>query len=204
MVLGATNRMHDIDEAILRRMPKRFAVPLPGLAERKRILQLMLANARTDPDPALFDLDFVARITEGMSGSDLREACRDAAMVPMRELLRAQQQQQVQGQAVNGRSGPAVSSLRSIDPALVRPIRSDDFFPRIGAATNRAAQNVAAAAAAAERASRSHAQGGPASERRRDRQAQPKAVRRADRRPPGSDDGFEDAVSEAPVPEAVD
>jgi len=41
MVLGATNRPNDIDSAILRRMPKRFAVRLPDTSQRKRILTLV-------------------------------------------------------------------------------------------------------------------------------------------------------------------
>lgn len=112
VVLGATNRINDIDEAILRRMPKKFPVPLPGLDQRRRILKLVLGDTKRDTEH--FDLDYVARVTAGMSGSDLKEACRDAAMVPMREYIRQHRA-----------SGAAMSR---VNPAHVRGIRTEDFF----------------------------------------------------------------------------
>merc|ERR1711939_993465 len=54
MVLGATNRINDIDEAVLRRMPKKFPVPLPGREQRRKILQLLLRDSKMDPDPSQF------------------------------------------------------------------------------------------------------------------------------------------------------
>lgn len=116
VVLGATNRIHDIDEAILRRMPKKFPVPLPGREQRKRILQLLLEGTRTDPEH--FNVDYVAKITAGMSGSDLKEACRDAAMAPVREFMR---EHKVQGR-----------SMAPVDPSRFRGIRNDDFLGRMG------------------------------------------------------------------------
>lgn len=86
LVLGATNRPGDIDPAILRRMPKRFAVALPDTEQRFKILSLMLKDTKLDPNLALRVL---ASQTMGFSGSDLRELCRNAAMVPVRECMRA-------------------------------------------------------------------------------------------------------------------
>ncbi|KIY47195.1 ATPase [Fistulina hepatica ATCC 64428] len=85
LILGATNRPEDIDPAFLRRMPKRFAVGLPDLEQRKRILSLMLKDTHLAPD---FPIDLLASKTDGFSGSDLRELCRNAAMVPVREFMR--------------------------------------------------------------------------------------------------------------------
>ena len=117
VVLGATNRINDIDEAILRRMPKKFPVPLPGRSQRRRILQLILQGTKTDPED--FDLEYVANLTAGMSGSDIKEACRDAAMAPVREYMR-------EHRSKDGRS------MAPVDPAQFRGIRSDDFFARRG------------------------------------------------------------------------
>lgn len=54
MVLGATNRPMDIDPAILRRMPKRFAVGLPNAEQRFKILSLVWFS---------FDTSLLSRIT---------------------------------------------------------------------------------------------------------------------------------------------
>lgn len=116
VVLGATNRIHDIDEAILRRMPKKFPVSLPDKTQRLRILQLLLKDTKTEPNH--FNMEYIARITAGMSGSDIKEACRDAAMAPVREYIRGHQ--------------AAGSSLSSIDPTKVRGMRTEDFFGRKG------------------------------------------------------------------------
>ncbi|KAI0076709.1 ATPase [Panus rudis PR-1116 ss-1] len=85
LVLGATNRPNDIDSAILRRMPKRFSVGLPSEEQRFKILKLMLKDTKLEPD---FPFQTLAEKTDGMSGSDLKELCRNAAMVPMREFMR--------------------------------------------------------------------------------------------------------------------
>lgn len=115
LVLGATNRMGDIDEAILRRMPKKFAVGLPGLSQRRRILKLILKDSKLDKD---FDADYLSKIMAGMSGSDIKEACRDAAMVPVREYMRQMRE-----------SGADMASIRHED---VRGIRTEDFFQSLG------------------------------------------------------------------------
>lgn len=46
----------------------------------------MLKGTQTAPPPE-FSLDRLAAITEGLSGSDLKETCRNAAMKPVREFL---------------------------------------------------------------------------------------------------------------------
>jgi ATPase family AAA domain-containing protein 1 len=117
VVLGATNRINDIDEAILRRMPKKFPVPLPSRAQRRRILQLILDGCKKDPEE--FDIEYVANLTAGMSGSDIKEACRDAAMAPVREYMREHRSQDARAMA-------------RVDPGQFRGVRSSDFLARRG------------------------------------------------------------------------
>ncbi|KAI9442940.1 AAA-domain-containing protein [Lactarius indigo] len=84
LILGATNRIEDIDPAFLRRMPKRFPLLLPDAAQREKILRLLLRDVPLSPR---FPMRILAEYSRGKSGSDLKELCRDAAMLPVRELV---------------------------------------------------------------------------------------------------------------------
>ncbi|CAG9763360.1 unnamed protein product [Ceutorhynchus assimilis] len=85
IIMGATNRPQDLDRAILRRMPATFHVPMPNAAQRMSILSLILANEPTSDD---LDIEAVAKSTDGFSGSDLRELCRNAAVYRVRDFVR--------------------------------------------------------------------------------------------------------------------
>lgn len=50
MVLGATNRPFDIDEAVLRRFTHRVFVGLPARLARAQILSVVLAGEALAPD----------------------------------------------------------------------------------------------------------------------------------------------------------
>jgi SpoVK/Ycf46/Vps4 family AAA+-type ATPase len=115
-ILGATNRIQDIDEAILRRMPKKFPVALPSSTQRHNIFSLILRDTKIDAKN--FDLDYLVRVSAGMSGSDIKEACRDAAMGPVREFIRKRREE---GTLRNG---------RAVGEGDVRGLRTEDFFGR--------------------------------------------------------------------------
>ena len=99
--------MRDIDPAFLRRMPKQFPLSLPDAAQREKILTLVsclvhvklvldnptpLTNAsqmlKDVPLAPNFPMRDLAEASRGKSGSDLKELCRNAAMLPVRELVR--------------------------------------------------------------------------------------------------------------------
>ncbi|MFW9826132.1 MAG: AAA family ATPase [Candidatus Thorarchaeota archaeon] len=84
LVLGATNRPWDIDNAMLSRFEKRVHVPLPDLKARVGIFKIHTEGVNS----ALTDEDFVelAVRTEGYSGRDIANICREAIMLPVREL----------------------------------------------------------------------------------------------------------------------
>eukprot|EP00887_Chlorella_sp_A99_P000837 scaffold5.g837.t1 len=87
LVLAATNRPFDLDEAVLRRFTHRVLVPLPDRGAREEVLRVVLAGERLAAD---VDLSRLAEQTEGFSGSDLRQLCIQAAMLPVREFLEAE------------------------------------------------------------------------------------------------------------------
>jgi len=84
LVLGATNRPWDIDNAMLSRFEKRVHVPLPDLKARVGIFKIHTEGVNS----ALTDEDFVelAVRTEGYSGRDIANICREVIMLPVREL----------------------------------------------------------------------------------------------------------------------
>ncbi|KAG2314647.1 hypothetical protein Bca52824_017769 [Brassica carinata] len=83
MVLAATNRPSELDEAILRRLPQAFEIGMPDRKERAEILKVTLKGERVEPDTYY---DHLARLCEGYSGSDIFELCKKAAYFPIREI----------------------------------------------------------------------------------------------------------------------
>ena len=135
MVLGATNRPNDIDSAILRRLPKRYAVSLPNSTQREKILKLMLSSTPLDKS---FSISELVKRTEGYSGSDLKELCRNAAMRPVREFLRSKvgklsvaerkKLAMSESNTPNGATTPASEDGASTPKIETRPLRNSDFF----------------------------------------------------------------------------
>uniref|UniRef100_A0A0D9VL18 AAA+ ATPase domain-containing protein n=1 Tax=Leersia perrieri TaxID=77586 RepID=A0A0D9VL18_9ORYZ len=84
LILGATNRPFDLDDAVIRRLPRRIYVDLPDAQNRRKILKILLAKENLESD---FRFDELANSTEGYSGSDLKNLCIAAAYRPVHELL---------------------------------------------------------------------------------------------------------------------
>ena len=83
LLVGATNRLDIIDEAVRERRLVPIEVPLPTLEGRRLLLEVLWRGVRRADD---VDLGEIARQTAGMSGADLK-ALRNAA--GMRALTRA-------------------------------------------------------------------------------------------------------------------
>ncbi|XP_065063353.1 spastin-like [Rhopilema esculentum] len=84
LIMAATNRPWELDDAALRRFVKRVYVPLPDFNTRKQILEKLLVKEGSPLHS--YELDRVARETEGYSGSDLAALARESALMPLREV----------------------------------------------------------------------------------------------------------------------
>lgn len=106
-IMAATNRPQDLDDAVLRRFDRRIYVALPS--EQGRLT--FLSNLVRKDDGIKWrisssDLNALAKRTRRFSGSDLKALCREASLMPLREL------------------GEHVSAVRAED---VRPCEMADF-----------------------------------------------------------------------------
>ena len=87
IVIGATNRPFDLDDAVLRRLPRRLLVDLPGELERRGMFSFSITKATGFPkiyleilkillrDESLaadVSIETLAARTDSFSGSDLK------------------------------------------------------------------------------------------------------------------------------------
>jgi SpoVK/Ycf46/Vps4 family AAA+-type ATPase len=123
VVIGSTNRPFDLDEAVLRRFPRRILVDLPDLDTRREILQVTLAENRVDPS---VNLTAIADRLDGYTGSDIKEICREAVVQISHEQARLLDQgygDEEEALDVNNNSGNLGDGL---DQKL-RPVTTTDF-----------------------------------------------------------------------------
>ncbi|KAM1858344.1 hypothetical protein ACFX14_008334 [Malus domestica] len=118
LVLAATNRPFDLDEAVIRRLPRRLMVNLPDAQNREKILRVVLAKEDLETD---VDLEAVANMTDGYSGSDLKNLCVAAAHLPIREILEKEKKERSLALAENR---PVPELYCSTD---IRPLKMEDF-----------------------------------------------------------------------------
>ncbi|KAG0416979.1 Fidgetin-like protein 1, partial [Dictyocoela roeselum] len=84
LVIGATNRPQEIDEAARRRLVKRIYIPLPEREARTTIDHNLVTKFAHDMSDQ--DIADIAEMTDGYSGSDMFQLCREASLEPIREV----------------------------------------------------------------------------------------------------------------------
>ncbi|XP_070590184.1 spastin isoform X1 [Erythrolamprus reginae] len=116
LVMGATNRPQELDDAVLRRFIKRVYVSLPNEVTRLLLLKNLLSkqgNPLTQNELAQ-----LARMTDGYSGSDLTALAKDAALGPIRELNPEQVKNISASEMRNIRLSDFIESLKKIKCSL--------------------------------------------------------------------------------------
>lgn len=69
VVIAATNRIEDIDEAVIRRFESKVFVGVPNKMGRKRLITKFLRGIHHELSES--DLEHIGDITYGWSGSDI-------------------------------------------------------------------------------------------------------------------------------------
>lgn len=110
MVLAATNRPQDLDEALRRRLEKRVYIPLPSTEGRLSLLKINMKGLDLEDN---INWDYIVSKTDGFSGADMSNICREAAMMPLRRKLKA--------------SGIDVNAIDQLRKEIDVPVSMADF-----------------------------------------------------------------------------
>ncbi|XP_058788132.1 uncharacterized protein LOC131662349 [Vicia villosa] len=107
LVLAATNGPFDFDEAVVRRLPRRYMLNLLDAANCEKILKVILGKEQLASDVNLTEL---TNRTESYYENDLKYLCMEAAHIHIREILEKEKQLKV-----------------SYSSADIRPLKMNDF-----------------------------------------------------------------------------
>jgi SpoVK/Ycf46/Vps4 family AAA+-type ATPase len=107
-VIGATNKPWDLDWGFIRRFQKRILVPLPDHHTRLMMFKLYTNNLFLAAD---VDLHELARISEGFSGSDIRDVAQSAMLKLIGEFFET-------GQASNKQAKPRSLTMEDFRQTL--------------------------------------------------------------------------------------
>ncbi|KAF7669158.1 hypothetical protein LDENG_00243200 [Lucifuga dentata] len=116
LVMGATNRPQELDEAVLRRFAKRVYVTLPDEETRLTLLRNLLGKHGNPLNQK--DLSHLAKMTAGYSGSDLTSLAKDAALGPIRELGPEQVRNMAASEMRNIKVKDFEDALKRIKPSV--------------------------------------------------------------------------------------
>ncbi|KAL1138035.1 hypothetical protein AAG570_009730 [Ranatra chinensis] len=105
LIIGATNRPQELDEAARRRLVKRLYIPLPDNEARKQLVTNLMRSERNDLIES--QIEEIAELTDGYSGADMKNLCQEACLGPIRSI--------------------AASQMFQISADSVRPVNIEDF-----------------------------------------------------------------------------
>lgn len=117
MVLAATNRPWDLDEALRRRLEKRIYIPLPEPEGRNQLFEINLKEVKLGADVAVKGL---VDKTKGYSGADVTNVCREAAMMGLRRRMQQARKE-----------GKSLQELNNLKQEVDVPVTQADFLEAI-------------------------------------------------------------------------
>lgn len=106
-VVGATNKPWVLDDAFIRRFQKRIFVPLPNVEARTELISIYSKDLTLSKDVSA---DELVQMTDGYSGSDIRDILQSAQIRVVRELF--------QSQKTTERSRPRAITMEDIHEIL--------------------------------------------------------------------------------------
>jgi len=143
VVIGSTNRPFALDEAVLRRMPRRILVDLPDNKTREEILRVTLSNNRLAPDVNVTDL---ALQMEGYTGSDIKEVCRDGVTKISHEQARQLESHlRKEGNVPSAPASGVMGDQAIASPTELRPVTADDLkqaMKKLSASVNQSGREL--------------------------------------------------------------
>jgi SpoVK/Ycf46/Vps4 family AAA+-type ATPase len=118
LIIGATNRPQELDTAVLRRLPKRIYIC--PFNEKERIDFIISLMKNTEHTITYEEFQFIAKMTNNYSNSDLKELCREAAYESIRE----------------------ISEIASLNVDKLRPANYSDFLKAIRKVRGSLSENI--------------------------------------------------------------
>lgn len=106
LIIGATNRPQELDEAARRRLVKKLYIRLPDQQARKDMIKKLVGSE----NHVLLDddLEKIASLSSGYSGADMKSLCQEASLGPIRSMT--------------------FDMINKIEADQVRPINLQDFL----------------------------------------------------------------------------
>jgi len=106
LVIGATNRPEDLDEAVLRRFTSKIFISMPEDDARQALFEQSFSRVKTQISKK--ELAELVRLSVGYSGADISAVCKEACFEPVREI--------------------SPDKLLSVQEKDIRPVSLDDFL----------------------------------------------------------------------------
>ena len=112
VVIAATNRLEDLDEAIVRRFESKVLVNVPDLDDRLALVSNYMKDVETNLSEN--ERNNIGEMTFGWSGSEIEALCRDASFGPIRDVMPI-----LSTRTINGTSPNSI---------VIRSVTNDDFL----------------------------------------------------------------------------